>query len=637
MGISFGSKHLLVLQIDNGVTQVAELRVHAKNVTVLKSFSVLTPVGTVESDGSLVATPEFAALLREQLRAHGIKTDRGVFCVNSDRVISREITIPNVQRDKILTMITTNSQDYFPVDVSEYKLDYSIQEQFVENGVKMLRILASAVPKSLMASYYALAKMMEIGIESIDISGNSIIQAVGVNPGMIRQEEDTEGSTYMLTNLYSGGVQLTFIKDGVVRLQRTLSIGIGDSFETLLLANSEPVSEIFGYEPPESDEQLSYDASREAFKKATELSSVINRAIEYYYSVEGYGNGKIYGAVVGQGILLPGFASMLFEALDIPLRIPHRETVHADDPGVLGQEYGLYLPCIGACLKPLNLTDRVQGMVLENVCAKRRWLERGAFVKRNFILIAGVAVFVICLTASALMASYVTIENMALQQTIAEYQQKIEIFSEVAKQQQTKLNAESIRDLLQSYTQKLEQLEQDKLVYESLKAEHTELAKTYLALQQACEQLEQDFVYYEQVYNTEYAIYDDFSKSIWTWYEEIMYTLDEDYMNTNNDNLVSFIEELEVRMPSTFTVTAIAVTDAGLNMGVEVKSKEQAVFVIQTLREFDTVEIQSISGLTIVGGGSSDLFEEEIDGPLNPTQRVRFTVSLKYTDAFRQN
>ena len=38
MGISFGSKHLLAFQIDNGVTQVAELRVHAKNVTVLKSF-----------------------------------------------------------------------------------------------------------------------------------------------------------------------------------------------------------------------------------------------------------------------------------------------------------------------------------------------------------------------------------------------------------------------------------------------------------------------------------------------------------------------------------------------------------------------------------------------------------------------
>jgi cell division protein FtsB len=200
-----------------------------------------------------------------------------------------------------------------------------------------------------------------------------------------------------------------------------------------------------------------------------------------------------------------------------------------------------------------------------------------------------------------------------------------------------KLNAESIRDLLHSYTQKLEQLEQDEQVYEELKAEHEQLAEVYRALQEACAQLEQDFVYVEQVYSKEYAVYDDFSKSIWTWYEEIMYTLDNDYMNTNNDNLVSFIEELEEKMPSTFTVTAIAVTDQGLNMGIEVKSKEQVIYVIQTLREFETVEIVSISGLTIVGGGNSDLFEEEIQGPLNPTQRVRFTVSLKYTEAFREN
>ena len=89
-------------------------------------------------------------------------------------------------------------------------------------------------------------------------------------------------------------------------------------------------------------------------------------------------------------------------------------------------------------------------------------------------------------------------------------------------------------------------------------------------------------------------------------------------------------------MPSTFTVTAIALTDQGINMGIEVKSKEQVIYVLQELRNFDTVEIVSISGLTIVGGGSSDLFEEEIQGPMNPTQRVRFTVSLKYTEAFRE-
>ena len=156
MGISFGSKHLLAFQIDNGVTQVAELRVHAKNVTVLKSFSVLTPMGTVESDGTLVANAEFAATLREQMKKHGIKTDRGVFCVNSDRVITREIVVPNIKRNEILNMLSTNSSDYFPVDISDYRLDFSVQEQVVaENGSKMLRIQASAVPKPLISSSLA--------------------------------------------------------------------------------------------------------------------------------------------------------------------------------------------------------------------------------------------------------------------------------------------------------------------------------------------------------------------------------------------------------------------------------------------------------------------------------------------------
>ena len=629
MGISFGSKHLLALQIDNGVSQVAELRISSKNVTVLKSFSVKTPIGTVGEDGTLVADAAFAALLRERMRELGIKVDKAVFCVNSDRVITREITIPNVKRSEILTMLHTNSQDYFPVDVSDCRLDYSVQEQIVENGAKMLRIQASAVPKALIASYYELAKMMEIGIEAVDLSGNSLLQAIAANPGMITAEEDTEGSTYMMVNLYSGGTQLTFIKDGTVRLQRMVSYGLGDSFDTLLHANTAEVVEIYGYDASQVDEEQRRAGASASYKKATELSSAILRIIEYYYSVEGYGNGRIYGTVIGQGVLLPTFVAQLFGELDIPYRAP-------DDSGKQGVDYGLYMPCVGACLSPLNLVDRALGMTLENICAKRRWLERAAFVKRNFILLAGAAIFTVCISISALMAGYVAVENVNLNRDIKDYQQKLEVFSEVAKHYHVKLNATSIRDLLQSYSQKLEQLEKDEEIYESLKAESEQLAETYLALQEACEQLELDFQYTEQSYNTVYAVYDDFSKSIWAWYEEIIYTLDNNYMNTNNDNLVAFIEQLEEKMPTTFTVTAISVTDQGVNMGIEVASKEQAIFVIQTLREFDTVELVGISALTIVDGGSSDLFEEEIQGTFNPVQRVRFTVALKYTELFRE-
>ncbi len=634
MGKSFSSKRLLVLQIDNGVTQVAEIRMSSKNIQVAKSFSVLTPSGTVEDDGTLVADAAFAALLREKMREHGIKSDRGVFCVNSDRVISREIMLPNVKRSQILNIISTNAQDYFPVDVSDCKLDYSVQEEVEENGQKKLRIMASAVPKQIVGSYYALAKMMEIGIEAIDISGNSVMQAIAANPDMIKQEEDTEGSTYMVVNPYSGGTQLTFIKDGTVRLQRTVSAGLGESFETLL-QNEQDVKNVHGFEAPELDEHAKFNVSMAAYQKASELSAVITRIMEYYYSVEGYGNGKIYGTVIGQAALLPAFTAQLFSELDMEYRKPHRATPQPENSHKVLADYGLYLPCIGACLQPFNLTDRAQGMVLENICAKRRWLERADFVKHNIILILSILVFMICVAISAAMAGYVTIEHTTLQDSIADYQAKIALFSEVAEQQNTKLNAESVRDLLQAYTQKLEQLEQDKQMYESLKAEHEKLAETYEALKQACEQLEVDFAYANTAYSTQYAVYEDFSKSIWTWYEEIMYTMDEEYMNTNNDNLVAFIEQLEKEMPSTFTVTSIAVTDSGLNLGIEVKSKEQVIYVIQALREFETVEIMGISGLTIVDGGSSDLFEEEIEGEYNPIQRVRFVVSLQYTDAFR--
>ena len=636
MSVSFGSKHLLALQIDNGVTQVAELRISKKNVTVLKSFSVSTPMGTVGEDGTLFATTKFAKLLREQMTLHGIKTDRGVFCVNSDRIITREITIPNVKRGDILTMLSTNAQEYFPVDVSDYKLDYSVHEQVVENGAKMLRIQASAVPKQLIASYYDLAKTMEIGIVAIDFSGNSVLQAISANPGILADATDAPGSTYLIVNMYSGGTQLTFIKDDSIRLQRTISIGLDDRLEALMLANEQEEEQIIGYTAPEADEQAVADALEETYDKASGLAVAINRIIEYYYSVEGYGNGNIIGTVVGQGILLPKLTSHLFAELDISYRMLHKAGAQDDEQDAEAKKYGLYMPCIGACLAPLNLTDRAQGMMLENICAKRRWLERVAVLKRNFILIAGAAVFAGCVAISAFLAGVVALENVTITNQIKDYQQKIEAFSEAAKYNSIKLNAQSIRDLMQAYSQKLDQLEKDEQEYEALKAEKEELEQAYIALKQACEQLEIDIPIEEQSYNNVYAVYDDFSKSIWSWYEEVIHTLDKDYMNTNNDNIVAFIEDLEEKMPNTFSVVSLALTDKGMSLGIEIQSYQQYSYVIQTLNDLDTVEIANISALTILDGGSSGLFEDKLEnGDYNPTKRIRFTVNLNYTDAFR--
>ena len=323
----------------------------------------------------------------------------------------------------------------------------------------MLRIQASAVPKPLITSYYELAKLLEIGIEAIDLSGNSLLQAVGVNPDIITQEGDAEGSTYMVANMYSGGTQLTFIKDGTVRLQRTISVGLGDSFDTLMLANADRSIGVLGYVlSADMDRDEMEAASAVATAKASELAFAINRIIEYYYSVEGYGNGKIYGTAIGQGVLLPAFVSMLFKDLDIECRSTHRIGADAEDAD---KEYGLYLPCIGACLNPLNLTDRALGMTLENICAKRKWLDRAAIVKRNFIVLAGASIFAVCILASAVMAGIVTVKNITTQNTINDYRAKIEVLAEVAEQNDIKLNAQSIRDTLNAYKQKLEQLAED--------------------------------------------------------------------------------------------------------------------------------------------------------------------------------
>ena len=47
----------------------------------------------------------------------------------SAKVASREVLLPPVKDNRIKTVIETNAADYFPVDMSNYRVSYSLLER----------------------------------------------------------------------------------------------------------------------------------------------------------------------------------------------------------------------------------------------------------------------------------------------------------------------------------------------------------------------------------------------------------------------------------------------------------------------------------------------------------------------------
>ena len=80
---------------------------------------------------------------------------------------------------------------------------------------------------------------------------------------------------------------------------------------------------------------------------------------------------------------------------------------------------------------------------------------------------------------------------------------------------------------------------------------------------------------------------------------EQMQALDAETVNRNQD-MVSFIETLETRMPASFTLNDLSATADGIVMNVTVETKEEAAVVLEELRKLDAfifVDTTSLSEL----------------------------------------
>ena len=67
---------------------------------------------------------------------------------------------------------------------------------------------------------------------------------------------------------------------------------------------------------------------------------------------------------------------------------------------------------------------------------------------------------------------------------------------------------------------------------------------------------------------------------------------------SRNEDLVSFIEELEQKMPSSLLVMNFTATTRGVTMTIEVNSKEDAAKTLMQLRTFESIQVVSSEALT---------------------------------------
>ena len=428
------NNRVLSIEIGNSFTKICEIDYKVKKPKVYKVLTVETPEGVVV-DGMLQPTQEYADHLVNALGTNGIRTRKVIFTISSTRVASREVQIPNVKANKIEALVKTNANDYFPVDLTQYEIGHYLAGGLTEDG--KLRVMALAVPKALLNSYYQLAQMCGWEVECFDYSSNSLYQ--------ILRDEKTETVTMMI-KIDENNTIVTVLSAGKVLLQRTVAYGVQDAIETMITSGvyavNDPMSAVERFQKKtclnrvlhqgdklweenagrwedEDAGNVEVTAARQKITSSLETLIVgVSRVIDFYDSRNG-DNPIQKTFVTGLGGSSSGMSKLFTNCLERKVHtLSDMEDKIGMSKAIRSTRPAAYISCLGAVLAPVGLIDKSQ--------QKAKGMTVVSGTNYTFVSVAVLVLGVIlsiAMAVTSLTRYFGTVaENVALQARVEELQ-----------------------------------------------------------------------------------------------------------------------------------------------------------------------------------------------------------------------
>lgn len=544
------SKKAITIEIGYSLTKVCEVDYKAKTHRIYKSFTV-TNGAEVIHDGALNAAPEYVENLQRAFAVNRIKTKQVVFTITSSRIASREVMIPFVKENRIMDVVNANASDYFPVDLSQYQLAYTILGTVGEKGAQQYKLLVMAVPSALLSGYYELAKALKLEVAAIDYASNSIYQVV---------KEDCAKGKHIVVKIDERSSLVMAVENSVMTFTRNVSYGVEEVMDTVrntlcwgevtsveqairVLQRNECITLEEPAEEQEAEEQHvgrpdPQPVVRTAKTKALEdvreaimpLVNGISRVIDYYAS-RAAGEGIERILITGVGADFKGIGELLSREVNMPVTVLKEAAGWNLMRNFKNECFSEYIACVGAAVAPLDFKH-------EEKRGKDKAKKGGSAEKGTNWAPLAYSVFGIGLVAAAALAAV----------PMYGYAQIVKTNMELKSQ------AGSLEDIIPIYNE-----------YVEVKTEHAMAEAMYDATQ------------------------------------------------TRNEELEEFLGELEDKLPSNVNVLSLSCGGYEVSINMRVKTKDDAGEAVEQLRTFHSLVPDQVTVTSIVEEENQESGEHAIN------------------------
>ena len=201
--------------------KIVEGRYFNGQLKVTTYFTV--PAQGVLEDGRIVNEKLLIKNLETALKEHKVKAKYAICTLNSTQIINRELFVPVVEEDELDTVVRFEIQQFLPINLSDYLIQYVILDQVEVNGEPRLKLNVVTFPEKLAATYYKVLKEVGLKPHALDVTYNSLGKLANYSK-LLNEVTDAKGAVAFV-DMGAQSIDLNIFTNGNVQFTRLIKSG----------------------------------------------------------------------------------------------------------------------------------------------------------------------------------------------------------------------------------------------------------------------------------------------------------------------------------------------------------------------------------------------------------------------------
>jgi len=225
------ARNVVAMDIGTNFIKIAEGKYSKGNLRINSLMQIPTPKGAIV-DGKILDKDVLNEIIKYAFSGYGIRAKDGVFTTNSSTIINREIEIPKVSQEEMDTVIRYEIQQYLPINLDDYVIEYIVLDEFEGEAGTKLRLNVITYPERTAYGYFELLDSLDLNPYALDVTYNSL-RKIASHSGLITKEGEELGGTVAFVDMGATSVNVNIFRNNKVDFTRIIKFG-GNSINCAL-------------------------------------------------------------------------------------------------------------------------------------------------------------------------------------------------------------------------------------------------------------------------------------------------------------------------------------------------------------------------------------------------------------------